>query len=88
MTLAQLHEIKDFGALFDDPRFKALIQYLRANPRPKSNSAVSDATLIIRSEGAWHGWFDCIEAALGTARGPVQPNEVQRGQPYSKPEPK
>lgn len=85
MNLKTLHEIPSYQQLFTDPRFVALIQYLRANPGPKSNSGIGDATAIIRSEGAWHGWFECIEKALAT--GNVKPPEVStpKSPAYSQP---
>lgn len=85
MTLEELHQIKDFPAIFSDPRLKAALQYLRENPNPKSNKTISDATTIIRSEGAWHGWFEALEELERLSRPPVRLPTSERGRPYQAP---
>lgn len=61
MTHEELHSIPDFGSLFTDKRFVAAMTFMRQHPRPLGNRGSTDATAIIRSEGAWHSWFECLE---------------------------
>lgn len=86
MTHQKLHELKDFQSLFEDRRFVAAIAYLREHPKPKRNYSLSDATAIIRSEGAWHGWFEALEELENLAQPPRQPSIIQRGQAYQPPQ--
>lgn len=86
MTKSDLHNIKDFGALFSDPRFKACIMYLREHANPKRNTGLSDATTIIRSEGAWHGWFEALYELEKLAEPPRDIQTPQRGVPYAQPQ--
>jgi len=88
MTHAELHEIKDFAGLFEDRRFKALMIYMRENPNPKKNAALNEPTAIIRSEGAWHGWFECLSEQENLRHPPRPiPTKSERQPPYRPPEP-
>lgn len=86
MTLQDLHSMPDFVNLFTDKRFVAAIQFLREHPDPKNNTG-GDATLIIRSEGSWHGWFGCLEKLEQLSRPPQQPTPTISGQKYVAPQP-
>lgn len=87
MTLAELHNIPNFSGLFEDIRFKGLIHYLQANPEPTSNKGTGDATTIIRSEGAFQGWYECIKTALQTIpKAPAVP-EPKKSPAYANPQP-
>lgn len=87
MTLTELHNIPNFSGLFDDARFKGLIHYLQANPEPTSNKGAGDATMIIRSEGAFQGWYECIKTALNTAPKAPAIQEPKKGALYANPHP-
>lgn len=87
MTLTELHNISNFSGLFDDARFKGLIHYLQANPEPTSNKGAGDATMIIRSEGAFQGWYECIKTALHTRPKPPEITETKKSPAYSNPHP-
>lgn len=87
MNLTELHNIPNFSGLFDDARFKGLIHYLQANPEPTSNKGVGDATLIIRSEGAFQGWYECIKTALNTRPKAPEVGEPKKSPAYSNPNP-
>lgn len=83
-SLSDLHGLPKFVDLFDDPRFKAAIAYLREHPRPKGNRSLTDATSIIRSEGAWHGWFEALEE-LEALKNPPQgkKDNLPKSAPYT-----
>jgi len=87
MTLQQLHEIKDFSGLFVDRRFIAALAYMREHPKPFEKQPVSDATWIIRNEGAWSGWFDFARELEALSKPPSQPETFKRSSPYRAPEP-
>lgn len=89
MTLAQLQSVPGFFDLGKDLRFASLLAYLRANPAPRGNKLlVSDATAIIRSEGAWHGWFECLEKCEEvTSKPPIAPPASYPRPKYRNPNP-
>lgn len=62
MTQADLHQIPKFAELFEDARFKALIQFRREHigRAPFYNSSTSEA--IIHSGGYKDGWLDGINS--------------------------
>jgi len=87
MTLQKLHEIPKFVELFSDPRFVAAMIYMRENPKALQNNYV-DATMIIKNEGAFNGWFNFAKELEALSQPPLQTAPVTRSAPYQPPHPK
>lgn len=83
MTREQLHAIPHFAKLFTDERFVAAMIYMRQHPRPRGNTSVSEPTAIIRSEGAWQSWFECLEQLEKLEEPPKPSVPPKPGKPYS-----
>ena len=84
MTLQKLHEIPKFVELFSDPRFVAAMIYMRENPKALQNNYV-DATMIIKNEGAFNGWFNFAKELEALSQPPLQVAQVEKGRPYQPP---
>jgi hypothetical protein len=84
MTLQNLHEIPKFVELFSDHRFVAAMIYMREHPEALQNNHI-DATMIIRNEGQWKGWFGFARELEALSKPPVQTAPLERVRPYQPP---
>lgn len=78
MTRAELHQIKDFPALFDDPRFVALCHYMREHIGKVRNIEGSSAEVLIARGFHREGWLDAINALPDARHAPAP--EPEQGQ--------
>lgn len=76
MTLADLHQIKDFAALFDDPRFVALCHYMREHIGKIRNIEGSSPEVLIARGFHREGWLDAINT-LPDQRNAPAPDQTQ-----------
>jgi hypothetical protein len=80
LTIQQLHAIDNFEGLFTDPRFQALLIYLR---KKRPNVGAGEAHHLIRDAGMLEGWMECLEEADKAAHIPNPNSDTKLPVPYS-----
>lgn len=81
MTKTELGNIPDFQKLKDDPRFKALVDYLRGTPTAARSGGTADMS---HKAGEFQGWFDCIAQIEGAfTETPTAKTNTEKRVPYA-----